>query len=128
VLVLFPRDMAPGRVLGLLGLLPWLAHGVKYSLSSAQGYKWEGSNKNGSIAFPSTVPGSVHKDLVESGIVGQDLLYRYNEVNFSWIPQEAWKFSTEVDFGALQVRGPRPNHICPYRESLVFILRHVLCL
>ena len=79
-------------VLGLLALvfLPSVLAVERFSLD---GNRWRLKNTNGSISIPARVPGVVHLDLLDAGLIS-DPLYRYNEALYRWIPYEpTWTYS-----------------------------------
>jgi hypothetical protein len=70
-----------------------IEHQVKFELSSC-------SKKIGPVH--GTVPGSVHTDLMNAGIIHADPYFRYEEKNLSWIPQECWEYkSSQFDLSKL---------------------------
>ena len=42
-------------------------------------------SENKPIEFVGNVPGCVHTDLMEAGIIGKDIFYRDNGKNIQWI-------------------------------------------
>jgi beta-mannosidase len=49
--------------------------------------------------YPATVPGSVHLDLLQNGLVG-DPFYRENEKSQQWIGKTDWEYRLELDVPA----------------------------
>ena len=83
----------------------------EFSLSSSPEVLWTLSNINkydeSEFSVPNsnredikltnvTVPGCVHTALVEKQFIQEDLLYRYNEDKFKWVPQMGWVYSTDI--------------------------------
>lgn len=76
---------------------------------------WEFAEKSwpgGKIAtvetgwLPATVPGHVHLDLVESGVIGHPF-ERMNELGCQWVDQKDWSYRTTFEW--------RPNDELPHR-------------
>ena len=44
--------------------------------------------------LPATIPGSIHTDLINNGII-DDPYYRLNERNVQWIDKKDWEYRTE---------------------------------
>lgn len=62
--------------------------------------KWEcsGRNRNGEeIAFPVTVPGTVHTGMIENGLL-PDIFYNKNADDCMWIEHNKWVFTKEFEF------------------------------
>jgi beta-mannosidase len=47
------------------------------------------------ISVRATVPGQVHLDLLDSGVLSQDPLYRQNELEYAWVGQSCWAYESE---------------------------------
>lgn len=45
--------------------------------------------------IPASVPGQVHMDLMKMGILGQDPLFRDNELQYAWVAQNCWAYESE---------------------------------
>jgi len=89
----------------LVALHARVVSSADFSLDSSAGHaKWRGISGNGSIIFPASVPGSVHIDLLDNGILTEDVFYRYNEVEYSWVPFTEWIFETSFDLNDFKVR------------------------
>ena len=56
--------------------------------------KWSFKNVKDTKYLPSTVPGTVHTDLLANGII-EDPFYRDNEKKVQWIEKEDWVYRTE---------------------------------
>lgn len=56
-----------------------------WQFKQARGYNW----------YPATVPGVVHTDLMDNGII-DDPFYRLNERSIQWIDKEDWIYKTEL--------------------------------
>ena len=54
--------------------------------------KWIVRKKSGGAGLPARVPGSVHRDLLEQGVI-DDPYYRDNEKALQWIGEENWVYS-----------------------------------
>lgn len=50
------------------------------------------------------IPGSVHTDLINAGIIKVNPYYRYEETNLSWVAQQCWEYnSNEFDIPNLDL-------------------------
>uniref|UniRef100_A0A1B6CRS8 Beta-mannosidase n=1 Tax=Clastoptera arizonana TaxID=38151 RepID=A0A1B6CRS8_9HEMI len=58
---------------------------------------WTVTNSNLSISVPARVPGGIYSDLRNAGILGEDILYRFNDVNYRWVARDNWTYSTKFD-------------------------------
>lgn len=56
---------------------------------------WSFRQARSNNAYPATVPGCVHTDLINNGII-EDPYYRLNERNVQWIDKEDWEYTTKV--------------------------------
>ena len=65
------------------------------------GWKFRQANRN--EWHPATVPGVVHTDLMDNGLI-EDPYYRLNERSLQWIDKEDWIYEVSFDAGAL-MRG-----------------------
>ncbi|KAM3569854.1 hypothetical protein VYU27_008067, partial [Nannochloropsis oceanica] len=75
-----------------------------FSLNSKDGQQWSLTNRDGEYSVPeAAVPGTVHLDLIKSGILAEDPLYRDNELKYQWVCQDAWTYSTKVDLKSMKV-------------------------
>ncbi|KAJ3325578.1 hypothetical protein HDV06_003396 [Boothiomyces sp. JEL0866] len=52
---------------------------------------WIVKNQDGTIKIPAQVPGEIHLDLIESGII-RDPYYRYNDTELRWIALQDWVY------------------------------------
>ena len=50
---------------------------------------------NGSVEAAARLPGSVYTDLQTAGILGS-LYYRFNDVEYRWVSQHNWTYSTLI--------------------------------
>lgn len=57
---------------------------------------WEFRQARLSNWYPATVPGVVHTDLMDNGII-EDPFYRLNERGVQWVDKEDWIYRTEFD-------------------------------
>jgi beta-mannosidase len=71
-----------------------VCHALPRPLSSA-GVSWTLSSGDGSVRVTGSVPGEVHTDLMQAGILGKDPYFRYNELNMSWVALEkTWTYES----------------------------------
>ncbi|CAM9099598.1 unnamed protein product [Ectocarpus fasciculatus] len=64
-------------------------------IQSTESLSWTLRNCDGSISIPGNVPGEVHTDLMKADIIADDPLYRYNELNMSWVALEkCWQYES----------------------------------
>ena len=49
--------------------------------------------------LPATVPGCVHTDLLDNGMI-EDPFYRLNEHDLQWIDKVDWEYQTTFDAGS----------------------------
>src|SRR5690554_960215 len=54
---------------------------------------WTFRHVGGSRWFPATVPGTVHTDLMDNGVI-DDPYYRLNELDVQWIDKVDWEYKT----------------------------------
>ena len=64
---------------------------------------WKFRQAGHSEWHPATVPGVVHTDLMDNGLI-EDPYYRLNERSLQWIDKEDWIYEVSFDAGAL-MRG-----------------------
>ena len=62
------------------------------------GWKFRQANRN--EWHPATVPGVVHTDLLDNGLI-EDPYYRLNERSLQWIDKEDWIYEVSFDAGTL---------------------------
>ena len=67
---------------------------------------WTVTNANKSVSVPATVPGNVYLDLVASGVLGGDPLYRDNERFFQWVASDAWTWRAQFDVSDAMLACP----------------------
>ncbi|KAK8727944.1 hypothetical protein OTU49_009522 [Cherax quadricarinatus] len=59
--------------------------------------QWSLSSSNHSVTVSGTVPGGVYSDLLLADVLtGGDLYYRYNDLDYRWVAEENWTYSTLV--------------------------------
>lgn len=81
----------------LIGPSQGIAASRSIGLTTANGVRWKAASSNGSLSFEATVPGSVHLDLIGSGLLPSDLYYRYNEVETSWVAHTPFIYTASFD-------------------------------
>lgn len=57
---------------------------------------WQFKMVGDSVWYPATVPGTVHTDLYNNGLI-TDPFYRDNEKDLQWIENEDWEYKCEFD-------------------------------
>lgn len=57
---------------------------------------WEFQQEGDSSFLPATVPGQVHLDLLENGVIG-DPYWEDNELKQRWVEEENWVYKTEFE-------------------------------
>lgn len=67
---------------------------VTTELSASWSFTQAGKNE----WLPATVPGSVHTDLLQNGLI-KDPFYRMNEHDLQWIDKENWEYKTTINVG-----------------------------
>ncbi|KAL3907295.1 MAG: hypothetical protein SGPRY_010223 [Prymnesium sp.] len=81
--------------------------------------RWRCMNANRSISLPITLPSVVHTALVNAGVLQGDPLYRFNEIEFSWVTSENWSFSADFVLGnTLEVDKGPPSLLLLRSQSL----------
>ena len=85
----------------MLCCAPWLVHAslstVAPTVLELASQNWTLRNANGSIAVPASVPGVVHLDLLQAGIIPEPY-YRYGELELAWVHLEPhWTYSLIFD-------------------------------
>lgn len=93
-------------LLGLVSLTP-LTSGETIDLG---GLAWtlSGQDSDGQeLRVPASVPGDVYSDLSEAGVLGGDLLYRFNDVEYRWVAEGNWTY--EVVFTLNQEQAERTS-------------------
>ena len=68
------------------------AHPLKQCLHEG----WTFRQVRGTNWYPATVPGVVHTDLLDNGLIG-DPFYRLNERGVQWVDKEDWMYRTTFD-------------------------------
>jgi beta-mannosidase len=72
---------------------------------------WEFRQVEGDAWRPASVPGAVHTDLLEAGVI-EDPFFRDNEQRLQWIEQDAWQYRTAFE--------PSPAMLRADHHELVF--------
>ena len=67
---------------------------LSHSLLTAD---WRLRNSNDSINVPANLPCVAHEALLAAGVLRGDPLYRFNELDWSWVAREDWTFETTFD-------------------------------
>ena len=99
-------SLAAVLLLGLVSVTP-LASGETIDLG---GLPWtlSGQDSEGQeVRVPASVPGDVYSDLSEAGVLGGDLLYRFNDVEYRWVAEGNWTY--EVVFALTQEQAERTS-------------------
>ncbi len=78
-------------------LLATLAQGAPIRKNIHEG--WSFRQKRGFNSYPATVPGVVHTDLIDNGII-EDPFLRLNERGVQWVDKEDWIYRTTFDMDA----------------------------
>ncbi|KAG9510441.1 Beta-mannosidase, partial [Fragariocoptes setiger] len=60
---------------------------------SLNGAGWIVSNSNKSIVVPAHVPGGIYTDLKRNNVLGQDIFYGKNDLNYRWVGYENWTYT-----------------------------------
>lgn len=68
-------------------------------LLTSDSLRWSVSYKGKN--YPATIPGTIHTDLMENGII-PDPFYRNNEQSIQWVADQIWTYSTTFDRGNIQ--------------------------
>ena len=77
----------------LMVAVPAMADGVsEQNIDSG----WTFKQVRGNNWYPATVPGVVHTDLMNNGII-EDPFYRLNERGVQWVDKEDWEYKTTLD-------------------------------
>ena len=99
-------SLAPVLLLGFVSLTPRTSGetidlgGLHWTLS---GQDSEGQE----VRVPASVPGDVYSDLSEAGVLGGDLLYRFNDVEYRWVAEGNWTY--DVVFALTQEQAERTS-------------------
>lgn len=64
---------------------------------------WKFRQAGHSEWHPATVPGVVHTDLMDNGLI-EDPYYRLNERSLQWIDKEDWIYEVSFDAGRTDAR------------------------
>lgn len=80
-------------VLGMILSVPCFASGV---ITKEINKGWTFKYVRGNNWYPATVPGVVHTDLMDNGII-EDPFFRLNEKGVQWVDKEDWEYKTTLD-------------------------------
>jgi beta-mannosidase len=61
-------------------------------------HNWEFREAGSDQWYPASIPGTVHADLEENGLI-KDPLYRMNEDDVQWIEKKDWEYRTTFEIG-----------------------------
>ena len=89
-------------LLGLVSVTS-LASGETIDLG---GLSWtlSGQDSEGrEVRVPASVPGDVYSDLSGAGVLGGDLLYRFNDVEYRWVAGGNWTYDVVFPLSQEQV-------------------------
>ena len=89
-------------LLGLVSVTS-LASGETIDLG---GLSWtlSGQDSEGrEVRVPASVPGDVYSDLSRAGVLGGDLLYRFNDVEYRWVAGGNWTYDVVFPLSQEQV-------------------------
>ena len=75
-------------------LIPFLGFADQIELPLESNWQFKQSNKNEWL--PAKVPGTVHTDLLDNGII-EDPYYRMNEKKQQWIEKEDWEYKSSFN-------------------------------
>lgn len=64
---------------------------------------WEFRHVNGEFHGKATVPGTIHTDLLNEGLI-EDPFFRTNEKDLQWIDKEDWEYSTIINFSSVELQ------------------------
>lgn len=104
----FARGYTKMLLTGALGLCTTLsAHPVRQKIDE----NWLFKQVRGYNSYTATVPGVVHTDLMDNGII-EDPFFRLNERGVQWVDKEDWEYRTEID--------PLPEIFAKERIQLYF--------
>jgi beta-mannosidase len=68
-----------------------------WEVSFEKNLKWEVSSCDGNYGpYAGNVPGSLHLDLINAGVITTDPYFRYEEKNLSWVTQQCWQYKSAV--------------------------------
>ncbi len=60
---------------------------------------WKFKAVDDSLWLPATVPGSVHTDLMNNGVI-EAPFYRLNELDVQWVDKKSWEYTTTFDISS----------------------------
>ena len=95
-------SLAALLLLGLVSVTS-LATGETIDLG---GLSWSlsGRDREGQeLRVPASVPGDVYTDLSQAGVLGGDLLYRFNDVEYRWVAEGNWTYEVVFPLSQDQV-------------------------
>lgn len=94
------------RIISILLLFPVIMYGQDLSSSN-----WEFRKATDSIWYPASVPGTVHLDLLENGII-EDPYREMNELKQRWIEKEDWIYRSTFSLSVDQLSEKNIEIIC----------------
>lgn len=80
---------------------------IRYSLDG----EWEFRQENHKKWYLATVPGCVHTDLMDNGLI-PDPFYRDNEKRLQWIEKENWKYRKEFKADEIPMNKSHVELVC----------------
>jgi len=88
------------KLAAFLLILPFLAQAKPAAVTNSAAQQeiasgWKLKQKRGNNWYPATVPGVVHTDLMNNGII-DDPYFRLNERSVQWIDKEDWEYKTSL--------------------------------
>jgi beta-mannosidase len=78
----------------------FLSNGLAAPLRKELNEAWKFKQVRGYNWYPATVPGVVHTDLLDNGLI-EDPFFRLNERGLQWIDKEDWLYETVFDLDDL---------------------------
>ncbi|XP_045607068.2 beta-mannosidase isoform X1 [Procambarus clarkii] len=57
---------------------------------------WSLSSTNHCLVVGGTVPGGVYTDLLKANVLTSDVYYRYNDLDYRWVSEQNWTYSTTL--------------------------------
>jgi beta-mannosidase len=81
------------------------------------GGAWRVREASSRESHPATVPGSIHTDLIEAGIIPEPF-YRDNEARTEWVQDRDWVYSREFSVPADMLRRDRILLVCEGLDTL----------
>ncbi|XP_075226998.1 beta-mannosidase-like [Lycorma delicatula] len=66
---------------------------------SLNGDSWMVKGIKNSTSITGTVPGGIYTDLINAGILKDDIFFENNDVKYRWVAKEDWIYSTTFEVG-----------------------------